>query len=203
MACAGESRPTSSPAPVPAQARPARGEPIDEAPAEEPHAREVVAPDPFEAPLPAEACPATVRVSIAHADGQALPSLLERAVAFRSEDGRHVRVALANHSLELDAAGRFAAPEPGEARFEMDATRTRRGPLEACVLGAPDSRRGGLTHARLVTSGPLLTFGHRNIGRVELTEVGADRICGRVELDDGFGRVRGAFTAPVLGPLPD
>jgi len=104
---------------------------------------------------------------------------------------------------ELDAVGRFATPGPGEARFEMDATRTRRGPLEACVLGAPDSRRGALTHVRLVTSGPLLTFGHRDIGRVELTEVGADRVCGRVELDDGFGRVRGAFMAPVIGRPPD
>lgn len=204
VGCAGEPQPPASSAAV--EVRPIAGERV--APDRNPLEPEVPAspaevPDPFEAALPTEACPDVVAVAISHTDGPQLPVLLELAVAFRSEDGRHVRVAVANHSLELDHAGRFARPELGQVRFEMDATRTRRGALEPRVLGPPSSRWGGLTHVRLVTAGPLLTFGHRNIGRVELTEVGPDRVCGRIELDDGFGRVRGAFTARVVGRLPD
>ncbi|MCB9592148.1 MAG: hypothetical protein H6719_05395 [Sandaracinaceae bacterium] len=170
-----------------------------EAPTPEPAAP---AEDPFAAPLPTAACPDAARVAIAHANAEGLPTWLERAVAFLSEDGRQLRVAIANHPLELDANGRFAAPSTGEARFEMDATRTRRGRLEPRVLGAPDSRVGGLTHARIVGAASLLTFGHRNVGQVELTEITRDHVCGRLELDDGFGRVRGAFRADVIGPLP-
>ncbi|HJL15371.1 MAG TPA: hypothetical protein RMH99_06945 [Sandaracinaceae bacterium LLY-WYZ-13_1] len=156
----------------------------------------------FDAPFPEEACPDEVRVRLAHRNADELPPLLDRAVAYRSGDGQRVRIAVANHPLELDERGRFAAPTAGQARFEADAVRRRRGPLEPRTLGPPDSRRGGLTHARIVTPGPLLTFGTRDIGHVELTEVTEERVCGRIDLDDGFGRVRGAFTAPVRGPLP-
>lgn len=159
-------------------------------------------PDPFAAPLPETPCPDRPRVAIAHASAADLPTWLERAVAFRSPDGRRLRVAIANHPLELDAQGRFPRPGPGQARFEMDALRTRRGALAPRVLGAPDSIHGGLTHARIVSAGPLLTFGHRGVGQVELTAVAEDHVCGRVALDDGFGRVRGAFRAPIVGPLP-
>ena len=153
--------------------------------------------------MPEEPCPSEVRVRLAHSSAPELPPLLQRAVAFRSDDGRHLRVAISNAELTLDARGRFPAPGIGEARFELDAIRQRRHPLEPMVLGAPDSRRGGLTHVRIVGAGPLLTFGHRDIGRVELTEISEERVCGRIDLSDGFGRVRGAFTAPVTGPLPE
>jgi hypothetical protein len=156
----------------------------------------------FDAPFPDAPCPAEVRVRVAHRSAPDLPPVLDRAVAFRSEDGRHLRLAIANHDLARDARGRFAEPADGQARFEADAVRRRRGPLEPRTLGPPDSRRGGLTHVRIVTPGPRLTFGHRDIGRVELTEVSPARVCGRIDLDDGFARVRGAFTAPVVGPLP-
>lgn len=161
------------------------------------------APDLFATPLPTEACPEANVVAIAHRDATGLPAALERAVAFRSEDGRRLRIVIANHALELDAAGRFPRPAAGEARFEMDARRTRRGPLEPRVLGAPDSRRGGLSHTRLVTPDAFLTFGNHEIGRVELTEITPDHVCGRVELDDGFTRVRGAFSARVVGDFPE
>ncbi len=154
----------------------------------------------FEAPLPEEPCAATlVRIAHRHAE---LPPVLHVAVALRSEDGRHVRLILSDHELEQGDHGRFADPAPGRARFELDARRTYRRPLEPGVLGPPDARRGALTHVRIVTAGPFLTFGHRDIGRVELTELSATRVCGRVDLDDGSGRVRGGFTARVLGPLP-
>lgn len=156
----------------------------------------------FDAPLPEEPC-APTRVRLAHRSAEALPPLLTHAVALRSEDGRHVRIVLSDSGLERDALGRFVEPSTGRARFEFDAVRRRRRPLEPGVLGPPDSLRHALTHVRIVAPGPLLTFGHRDIGRVELTEVGAERVCGRVELDDGFGRVRGVFTAIVEGTLPN
>ena len=156
----------------------------------------------FEAPFPSEPCPDAVRVRLAHAQAPELPPLLDRAVALRSADGRRVRLAIANHELARDARGRFSRPGPGEARFEADAVRRRRGPLEPGVLGPPTARRGGLTHARVVTAAAGLTFGHRDIGRVELTALSDQRVCGRIALDDGFGRLRGAFTAPVVGPVP-
>lgn len=174
----------------------------DEATEDEPVAAapdEPAEPD-FEAPLPDEAC-APTRVRVAHRSAE-LPPVLHLAVALRSEDGRRVRVVLSDHDLERGAHGRFRDPTPGRARFELDAVRTYRRPLEPGVLGPPDARRGALTHVRIVTAGPFLTFGHRDIGRVELTEVSETRVCGRVDLDDGSGRVRGAFTARVLGPLP-
>lgn len=217
LACAGESRPerataptaaatsratrsasaqsVSAPSTPSAPARPSRPPaseaPLPSAPGE---------PD-FDAPLPDEACP-PVQVRLSHRSATLLPAVLTHAVAFRAEDGRHVRVALSDVPLPLDAAGRFVAPGPGHARFEMDAVRTRRRPLSPRVLGPPGTRLGGLTHARVVTSGPLLPFGARNIGRVELTEVSPTRICGRIDLDDGFGRVRGGFTATVQGAFP-
>ena len=172
------------------------------APQVEPEPSEVPTPDPFSAQLPEEACPSAVHIAVAHQSVPELPTWLDSAVAFRSEDGRRVRIAIANHDLELDDAGRFAAPAEGEARFEMDATRTRRGALSPRVLGRPDARNGGLSHARIVSPGPLLTFGARNIGRVEITAIDDTQVCGRIELDDGFGRVRGAFSAPFVGPLP-
>ncbi len=156
----------------------------------------------FDAPLPEEACP-TTRVRLAHRSAEGLPAILDRAIALRAEDGRHVRVLLSDHELERDPLGRFVGPALGHARFELDAVRTYRRALEPGVLGPPDSRRGALTHVRVVSAGPLLTFGHRDIGTVELTELGAERVCGRVDLNDGFGRVRGGFTATVIGPLPD
>lgn len=156
------------------------------------------APD-FDAPLPEEACPNEVRVRVAHRSAATLPPLLTHALALRSDDGRRVRVVIADHALERDALGRFRALAPGEARFELDAIRARRGPLAPQVLGTTDNSRGALTHARIVQAGPLLTFGNRHIGRVELTEIGGGRICGRIDLDDGFGRVRGAFVAPIVG----
>ena len=55
---------------------------------------------------------------------------------------------------------------------------------------------------RVVTAERRFTFGHRDIGEVEITAVDEARVCGRVSLDDGFTRVRGAFTAPVE-PFPD
>ncbi len=176
-----EAEPVASPEPAP---RPAEG----------------VEPD-FDAPLPEEPCP-PVRVRLAHRSDGDLPPLLTEAVAFRSEDGRHLRVVLSNRPLEQDALGRFPEPTPGHARFEMDAIRWRRGPIEPRVLGTTDSRRGALTHARIVGAGPRSTFGNRDIGRVELTEVSPTRVCGRIDLDDGFGRVRGGFTAPLEGALP-
>lgn len=200
-ACTGEARAVVPVEPERAEAPPA---PEPEEAAEPPAPPgQVVAPDPFAVPLPEAACPERARVAIAHANAEGLPTWLERAVAFRSEDGRQLRVAIANHPLERDAAGRFPAPAAGQARFEMDATRSRRGRLEPRVLGTPEARRGGLTHARIVAPGALLTFGHRNIGQVELTEIADDHVCGRITLDDGFGRVRGAFRAPILGPLPE
>lgn len=209
VACGGEPRSPEPPPPGdPPEVRPVASrtagedEPTPETGATEP-APEAEAPDPFAAPLPEADCPEAPRVAIAHRSVEALPTWLEQAVAFRSEDGRHVRVAIANHPLERDDLGRFATPAAGEARFEMDATRTRRGPLEPRVLGPPHSRRGGLTHARIVGPGPILTFGHRDVGEVEITAIADDHICGRVDLDDGFGRVRGAFRAPIVGPLPE
>ncbi|MEC7524781.1 MAG: hypothetical protein VYE22_33180 [Myxococcota bacterium] len=214
FACGGETPARESPAIRPAQAADAlRVSPPEEGQPEEPEP-EAAPPDPvepvevaaeapdFTAPLPDAPCPDAVAIALAHADAPGLPPSLDRAVAFRSEDGRRLRVVLGNYPLERDERGRFRAPAPGEARFEMDALRTRRRPLEPRVLGAPGARRGALTHARIVWDGPFLTFGHREIGRVEITAVEADHVCGRVELDDGFGRVRGAFRAPLAGPLP-
>ncbi|MEZ4339779.1 MAG: hypothetical protein R3B82_24425 [Sandaracinaceae bacterium] len=199
-ACSGEARAV---VPVEPEQAPAMPEPSPpETPAPSPPGQ-VIAPDPFAIPLPEAACPERARVAIAHANAEGLPTWLEGAVAFRSEDGRQIRVAIANHPLERDAAGRFPAPAAGQARFEMDATRARRGRLEPRVLGTPEALRGGLTHARIVAPHALLTFGHRNIGQVEITEIGDDHVCGRIALDDGFGRVRGAFRAPIVGPLPD
>lgn len=208
VACGGEPRSPEPPPPGdPPQVRPVADETTGEdeptpAVAATQEAPAEPAPDPFSAPLPDAACPARPRVAIAHQSVEGLPTWLERAIAFRSEDGRHLRVAIANHPLERDGLGRFAAPSDGEARFEMDATRARRGRLEPRVLGPPDARRGGLTHARIVSAGPILTFGHRDVGSVELTVIADDHVCGRVDLDDGFGRVRGAFRAPIVGPLP-
>lgn len=171
----------------------------EEAPAHEPPAAEpdVDIPD-FEEPLPEAPCPDT-RVHLAHRSVEALPPLLTHAAALRSEDGRHVRVLLADHPIESDSMGRVREPQGHQARFEFDAVRTYRRPLGRGRLRAPGARRGGLTHARIVTEAAYLTFGHRDIGRVELTEVDPERVCGRIELDDGFGRVRGAFTAAVVG----
>ncbi len=210
-ACGGESRgqdhpptasieeadrwpPPATPAPAPTQGA---------APEDTPAPVTEDAPDPFAGPLPSAPCPDVVHVAIAHESAAELPTWLDRAVAFRSEDGRRVRIAIANHPLDLDDIGRFAAPAPGEARFEMDATRTRRGPLTARVLGRPDARSGGLSHARIVSAGALLTFGARDIGQIEITAIDETRVCGRIELGDGFGRVRGAFAAPFVGPMPE
>lgn len=214
--CAGEGRREAHPPAAIHQEASARPRSEATAPAAEPSERsEQGAPaDPpsppgaptepdFDAPMPEEPCPAEVRVRLAHRSAPELPPLLERAVAFRSIDGRHLRVAISNGELDLDARGRFPAPSIGEARFELDAVRQRRRPLEPMVLGAPDSVRGALTHVRIVGAGPVLTFGHRDIGRVELTEITEERVCGRIDLNDGFGRVRGAFVAPVMGPLPE
>ncbi|HEY8427990.1 MAG TPA: hypothetical protein VIL20_06425 [Sandaracinaceae bacterium] len=185
-----------------ASAPPAAPEPATE-PGGEPDAPAAAAEPDFGAPLPAEAC-AETRVRLAHRSAaEPLPPVLTEAVALRSADGRRIRVVLADHALERNAFGRFLDPEPGHARFELDAVRSYRRALEPGVLGPPDSRRGALRHVRIVTSGPLFTFGHRGIGTVELTELGPARVCGRIDLDDGFGRVRGAFSARVIGPLPE
>lgn len=198
--CAGEppprARERAATVPRPAEpaaevAEPAVPEPASPAAPTEPD---------FTTPLPDDPCPPT-RVHLAHRSATALPPLLTHASALRSEDGRHVRVFVADHPIERDAIGRVLDPNPGQARFEFDAVRTRRRPLEPGRLGPPGERRGGLTHVRIVTAGVLFTFGHRGIGRVELTEASAERICGRVDLDDGFGRVRGAFTAAVDGTI--
>ncbi len=201
-ACTAEAR-AGAPAAEPAEVRPIEEPPRPSPPPRPAPPGQVRAPDPFATPLPEAACPERARVAIAHASAEGLPTWLDRAVAFRSEDGRHLRVALANHPLERDAAGRFPSPSAGQARLEMDALRWRRGPLEPRVLGAPDSRHGGLSHARIVGPGALYTFGHRNVGQVEITEIADDHVCGRITLDDGFGRVRGAFRAPIAGPLPE
>ncbi len=152
----------------------------------------------FTGPFPAEACP-PVRVRLAHRSAAGLPGSLTHAIALRSEDGRHIRIVLADH--ELAPGDRFESPGAGHARVELDAIRTRRGPLQPGRLGAPDARNGGLTHVRVVSAGELFTFGHRNIGSVELTEVGPERVCGRLDLNDGFARVRGAFSAPVRAAI--
>ena len=186
----------------PAEAAEARARPAAQAasrvaePAPAPAPPPASGPD-FDAPFPTEPC-APTRVALAHRGAAGLP-LLTHAAAIRRDDGRHVRVVIAGHPIERDARGRFRALTAGEARFELDAVRTRRGPLEPGALGLPGARRGGLTHVRIVTAGARFTFGHRGIGRVELTALGGERICGRVDLDDGFGRVRGAFVAPVAG----
>lgn len=159
------------------------------------------APEPdFEAPFPEAPCPDTA-LALAHRS-HPVPSELAHAVALRSEDGRFVRVAVAGQPLERDDRGRFVPPIEDAVRFEFEAIRRRRGALEPGSLGPPDSRRTALSHARVITSGPILTFGHREVGRVELTHVDEERVCGRVDLDDGFGRVRGAFTAEVIGAPP-
>jgi hypothetical protein len=190
----------------PAEAAEARARPAAQAasrsaettaePAPEPAPPPTSEPD-FDAPFPTEPC-APTRVALAHRSAPDLP-LLTHAAALRRDDGRHVRVVIAGHPIERDARGRFRALTEGEARFELDAVRTRRGPLEPGALGLPGARRGGLTHVRIVTAGARFTFGHRGIGRVELTAVSGERVCGRVDLDDGFGRVRGAFVAPIAG----
>lgn len=156
----------------------------------------------FAAPIPNEPCPET-RVRLAHRSADALPPVLTHAAALRSDDGKHLRIVLADHPLERDARGRFQPVRGGRARFEFDAVRTRRRPLEPGRLRAPGDRRGGLTHVRIVSEGADLPFGHRDIGRVELTEISPERICGRIDLDDGFGRVRGAFTATAPTRLGD
>lgn len=189
----------SEPTPGPPEAR--RIVRADVEPATSPTSSDV------DAPLPDEACPAEVRVHLAYENTARenvpeLPPILDQAVAHRSEDGRHVRIAIANHDLTLGPDGRFAALAAGQARFEAEAVRSRRGPLEPGPLGEPGARGGGLTHVRVVTPDAWLTFGHRDIGRVELTEVGPDHVCGRIDLDDGFTRVRGAFTAPVTSSFP-
>ncbi len=207
VACAGEGRADPRRTRVAAEPQEEAGDepasPIAAAapaPAARPEEEPAPAPD-FESPLPTTPCPDAVQVALAHAE-HALPPALGHAVAMRSEDGRRIRVVLADAPLQQDALGRFEAPSPGGARFEMDARRTRRGPLEPRVLGTPESARGGLTHARVVTADAALTFGTREIGSVELTEITDDHVCGRIELDDGFTRVRGAFRAPLQGELP-
>ncbi|MGE0789602.1 MAG: hypothetical protein AB7S26_28275 [Sandaracinaceae bacterium] len=203
VACAGEARgeavrpAASPPAPVAEEPAPAPLPSTQGAPL-----RAVAAAAPsFDEPFPEEACPDAFAVRLAHSQ-YTLPSALTVAHAFRDEDGRHVRIALSDSPIALDDAGRFAPPGPSGARFEMDAVRTRRRPLEAGVLGQNDHSRAALTHVRVVTSERVLTFGHRAIGRVELTRVDDEAVCGRIELDDGFTRVRGPFRADVAGPLP-
>lgn len=172
---------------------PTEGSPPEPAPTEPP------GPD-FDVPFPEEAC-ATTSVVLSHRS-HPVPRALGHAVALRSDDGRFVRVLMGPSPLAQDSRGRFVPPTEGDARFEFEAIRRRRGPLEPGPLGPPDSRRTALSHVRIVTPGPILTFGHRNIGRVELTHVDAERVCGRVDLNDGFGRVRGPFSAAVVGPPP-
>lgn len=201
VACGGEPepRPEAPPteAPQPAgEASQSRAETTDEdAPATEP-ATEDPGPD-FDTPFPDDPCSNTA-LALSHAS-VSVPAGLSHAVALRSEDGRFVRIAAAAAPLERDDRGRFVPPADGAVRFEFEAIRRRRGTLEAGALGPPDSRRTALSHARVVTPGPILTFGHREVGRVELTQVGEDRICGRVDLNDGFLRVRGPFSAEVIG----
>lgn len=203
--CGGRepSRPAERVAPAPVRPSPAAPvqpavEPVAEAAPEPSAPPETPAEPDFDAPFPTEPCPPT-RVRVAHRSAESLPPVLTHATAIRAEDGRHVRVVIADHAIERDEQGRLEELAPGEARFELDAVRTRRRPLEPGALGPPGTRRGGLTHVRIVTEHTYFTFGHRDIGRVELTEISPARVCGRVDLDDGFGRVRGAFTATVEG----
>lgn len=202
VSCGGESRAEDE------RPRTAAVRPVDEpAPEPTPVAAEEPPEEPepdlpsFDDPLPTAPCPDEVAVRLAHRERD-LPGLLAHAVALRSEDGRHLRIALSDAPLERDESGRFLGPASGGARFEMEATRARRGPLEPRVLGPPDARRGALSHVRVITDGARLTFGHRDIGQVELTAIEDTEICGRIELDDGFTRIRGAFRAPIVGPLP-
>ncbi len=187
-----------------ATAQPSETTPSPEEPSsEEPSTEEPAVSEPdFSAPLPDTPCPDQIRVRLAHRGAPELPPVLEHAAAYRSEDGRRIRVILSSEPIEPATGGGLPAPSAGRVRFEMDALRTRRRPLTPRVLGPPGSRSGALTHARIVWDGPFLTFGHRDVGRVEITAVEPDHVCGRVELDDGFGRVRGAFRAPLQGRLP-
>ena len=185
----------------PSTAPEAAGEPQVEPDTELAESPETAPPElDFTLPFPEAPCPGTALV-LSHRS-HPVPGALSHAVALRSEDGRMVRIAIAGDALTRDDLGRFTPPVDGAVRFEFEAIRRRRGPLEPGALGAPDSRRTALSHARVVTSGPILTFGHREVGRVELTHVDAERVCGRVDLDDGFGRVRGPFTADVIGSVP-
>lgn len=198
-----EMQPAPEPPPPPAAPAPAE---VAEAPDEPPAAEEEAdAPDPFAAPFPEEPCPDPV-VHLAHAEEPDLPATLTRAVALRREDGRSLLVALASYPLTQDDRGRFTAPDAGQARFEFEALRPRRRPLEPGVLSRPNGRRarfGFWTLARIVTAGPYLTFGEREGVRIELTRADEEMVCGRLDLSDGRGRVRGAFRARVVGPLPD
>ncbi|MFK7984405.1 MAG: hypothetical protein AB8I08_00110 [Sandaracinaceae bacterium] len=202
--CGGEPEPRPeaphAESPPPASEASQTGAAVEEPAAEEPTEPATEAGPEFEAPFPDDPCPTTA-LALSHRS-HPVPSSLAHAVALRSEDGRFVRVAIAAEPLTRDARGRFTPPTDAAVRFEFEAIRRRRGPLEPGALGRPDSRRTALSHARVITSGPLLTFGHREVGRVELTHVDEERVCGRVDLNDSFLRVRGPFTAEVLGVPP-
>ncbi|MGF1464713.1 MAG: hypothetical protein ACFCGT_01140 [Sandaracinaceae bacterium] len=155
------------------------------------------------APFPDDRCP-DPDVYVRHVDAPELPRRLDRAVALRAPDGKTVLVALGSSPLARDRLGRFGPPGPGQVRFEFEGLRTRRGPLREGRLRRPNGRRaayGRLVHARIVSPGPLFPFGDRVEGAVELTRVDAEMVCGRIDLDDGRGRVRGAFRAPVIDTL--
>jgi hypothetical protein len=159
--------------------------------------------DPFATPFGDAPCPPEGwALRLRHADAPGLPGALGRGFARRSEDGRRLQLVFGGPEIDAEAA-RQADPGPGQARFEMEALRTRRRALSPRVLGRPEATRGALTHARIVGADAFYPFGVRYAGRVELTAVEAARVCGRIDLDDGRGRVRGEFVVPVVGAIPE